>query len=314
MALSIFPAQTVSLDLSEVSKTQKTVVVPSLDVAKTATVNFTPGVYVITCVSSTNATVIFYDSSLNVITTATTVSGTVTVNLGTTATKILCSINTGSNINVNFTVSGATVATTSGTLDTVSASGSYTVANRCRAYIVAVSGGQGGRNGESGYYGGDGGNSGGVTLLTTILEAGTYAVTIGAGTGPYPPSQSQRPIPGTTLMTLNGTTIIEAVGPNNNPAPGGAWGGFRSNGAGGTSIATDVILRSVSGSGATTGGGRGGIDNGTQVYAGGGNGGLGTGGAGGGYPGTGFGGGGGGGNQGGGGGSGSNGGIYIMRF
>jgi hypothetical protein len=312
MGLSVFPAP--SIDLSEVTKAQKVITVPSLDVAKWSNITLTPGVYTFTCVSSTIATVYLYDSSLNLIGTAVTSSGTVVVNIGTTVTKMLAKINTGTNIAINITLTGSTISSSSGILDTISASGNYTVAASCLAYLVAVSGGQGGRNGESGYYGGDGGNSGGVTLLTTNLAAGTYVATIGAGTGSYPPSQSQRPVPGTTSLTFNGTTIIEAVGPNNNPAPGGAWGGFRSNGAGGSSIATDVILKSVSGSGATTGGGRGGIDGGTQNYIGGGNGGLGTGGYGGGYNGTGFGGGGGGGNNGGGGGAGSDGGIYIMRF
>ena len=314
MGLSIYPAQ--GVDLSEVTKAQKVITVPSAAAAKWANLSLTPGVYTFTCTSSTIATVYLYDSSMNLIGTAVTSSGTVVVNVGTAVSKVLAKINTGTNIAINITLTGSTISTSSGVLDTISTSGSYTLTNRCLAYLVAVSGGQGGRNGESGYYGGDGGNSGGVTLLTTILEPGTYTATIGAGTGPYPPSQSTRPVPGSTTLTLNGTTIISADGPTNSPAPGGAWGGFRSNGNGGSSIATDPILRtSLSDlTGATTGGGGGGVDGGNVGGGGGGNGGLGYGGGKGGGWGSGFGGGGGGGNNGGGGGNGSDGGIYIMKF
>lgn len=315
MPISVFPEPSNAVDLSEITKTQKVITVPDNATAKTATVNFTPGVYTISCTSTTVATISFYDSSYTLIGTSTTTSGSVIVNLATTATRVLCSINTGTNIAINFVVTGATVTTASGTLDSISASGSYVVANTCLAYLVAVGGGAGGKSGESGYYGGDGAPSGGVTNLgPVILAAGTYTATIGNGSaaigisGPWNAS-------GSTTLTLNGTTIISADGVANgySTPTGGGNGGNRSAGNGGSSAATPTLLKSVAGSGATTGGGGGGQDNGFNGGQGGGNSGLGRGGNAG-SAGTAFGGGGGGGNRGGGGSPGAAGGILVMRY
>jgi hypothetical protein len=69
-------------------------------------VSLDAGIYTITCTSSTNATVDFYTNSTTVLTSATTVTGSITVNLASAVTKIGVYINTGTNVTVNIQLIG----------------------------------------------------------------------------------------------------------------------------------------------------------------------------------------------------------------
>lgn len=253
---------------------------------------FSVGVYNITCVSSTVATVAFYNSNTP-ITTISTVSGAVSVNLGTAATHIAYSTNTGSNIQILITLVGVPLASgVSGVLDTITSSGTYTFTGRAAILLVGA-----GNNGGGGFIdhagrheGGSGGASGGVSGPHYVELTGSTPVTVGAAPG--------------GLSSFAGFTT--------GSAGSGAGGG---NGSAGSSSSNGAPVRP-----GTTGGGAGGrrwYQNGPNT--GGGNGAIGTGGAGGsnsaGSPGTGRGAGGGGGSGSGFvGGNGTAGVVYVVRI
>ena len=141
------------------------------------------GVYTITCASSTVANVEFFNGT-TYIGTATTVSGTVSYNLASAATRITYYINTGSNITIGILQTGNPVtAAVSGTLDTITSTSTYTATgNTGVAYVVVVGGGGGGGAGRTNdtYSGAGGGGSGGVSSSISSLT-GNVSVTIGTG-------------------------------------------------------------------------------------------------------------------------------------
>ena len=143
-----------------------------------ASVNLDPAIYTISCVSTTVAKIEFYSGETTVLATGTTSSGTTTVNLGTAADRVRVWTDTGSNVNV--TIAKTAVALTnnfSGTLDTITASGTYTGTSASGyAFVVVVGGGGGGSNGVAN--GGAGGGSGGVGSKIVALT-GSMPVTIG---------------------------------------------------------------------------------------------------------------------------------------
>lgn len=286
--------------------------------------SFAPGIYSITCVSSTNVTIAFYNGT-TLLTTVATVSGSVTAVLGSAATSIVYWANTGSNIALNITLTGLALPTgsASGTLDTIASSGTYTQTGR--AIVFAVAGGAGGGVAQSQYVGGVGGVSGGFAGPTMIQLTGSVSVTIGAG------GNSASAGGATTFGSLtansggtgavgggNASLNVNLNFPNNgnaggttgaNGAPvisgttgggggGGSWypGSGSSGGAGGGTGSTNVAIGS---------GGNGGNGSNTSV-----------GGAG--NSGTGYGGGGGGAGMGsngsGAGGAGRQGVVYVLRF
>ena len=125
-----------------------------------AAVNFPAGTYTITCTSTVTSNVDFWNGS-TFIGTATTVSGTVAYNLATAANKIAFWTSSGTSVNVNFALSGQTVSSSfSGTIDTLTNSGTYNVTGT--VYVVVVGGGGGGSGGQANNQG-FGGGSGGVT-------------------------------------------------------------------------------------------------------------------------------------------------------
>jgi hypothetical protein len=139
----------------------------------------TAGVYRFTCVSSTVATIYFYNGSA-LLTTAVTSSGTVDVSLSTAPTKVAFFTNTGSNVLITFTFLAAPLSSgANGTVDTLTTSQTYTQTGP--AFVVVVGGGGGGAGTNSSYggYKGGGGGSGGVQSSTYTLT-GSTVVTIGA--------------------------------------------------------------------------------------------------------------------------------------
>lgn len=268
-------------------------------------VSLSAGIYSVTCVSTTIAKVTFYNGTTP-LTTATTVTGSTTINLGQSATSILYWVDTGTDINISMTLTGTPLASgVSGTLDTITASGTYTGTGY--GFALVVSGGQRGYSGwtYSGYAaGGAGGSSGGVVGPFAVTLTGSMSVTVGAaGIGSDGALGGSSTFAGQTATC--GGTGSGAGGPGNNQ--GTRPGSASSNGV-------PVIN-------GTTGGGGGGLGslNG-NAGAGGGNGVIGTGGNGGsntaGYNGSGYGAGGGGGGAGPGYGPGgaTQGVVYVIRF
>jgi len=139
---------------------------------------FTPAIYTVTCSSAVVAVVEFYSDSFTVITTATTVSGTVAVNLASTADRIKIYVKSGTSIPVTITKSANSLTNSfSGTLDTITSTGTYTgTSTSGYGYVVVVGAGGGGANTGANK---GGGGSGGVGVKIAALT-GSMAVTIGA--------------------------------------------------------------------------------------------------------------------------------------
>jgi hypothetical protein len=283
-----------------------------------------PGIYSITCISSTNATVQFMTDVSTILLSATTVSGAVNVNIASAVTAVRISTNTGTNIDVTITLIGNPLTNAlTGILDTLTTSGTYTENSTSGfAYVCAVGGGGGGAGGFTGnvpftfHDGGGGGASGGV-ITGIVALTGSQAFTIGAnGTGSTNDGTDGGATTFSTITALGGTKGTKADGsgpPSNGGAAvtGGGAGG--SGGASGSASSTTFSFIQV---GTTGGGGGGQYSSNTGTGAGSG---IGTGGNGGsnaaGSNGTGNGSGGGGGNRNAqSGGNGTAGIIYVVRY
>jgi len=151
-----------------------------------AVLSLDPAVYTVTCNSGTVANVVFLSSSNTVVTSATTTSGTVSVNLASAVNKIQVFTDTGTNIPVTITkIATALTDNFSGTLDTVTTTSTYTgTSTSGLGYAVVVGAGGGGQGGNGvppgTVYGGQGGGSGGVGGKVVTLT-GSMSVVIGAG-------------------------------------------------------------------------------------------------------------------------------------
>ncbi len=149
-----------------------------------STTSFSVGVYVITCVSGTISKVTFFNGNSPIVT-ATTSSGTTTINLATAATRIDYYTNTGTSviITITNTASIPVFAGLSGTLDTITSTTNTYAPAADRAHCVLVGGGGGGGS-STGGYGVGGGGSGGITGGPVELTGSNMTVTIGsAGVG-----------------------------------------------------------------------------------------------------------------------------------
>jgi hypothetical protein len=173
MALNVFPLPTSS------NFTTTAVNCASASNLYGGIISLDPGVYSITCVSSTNATVVFSMGEETEVTRATTVSGSVSVNLASPIDRIKVWINTGTNIVVTITRTASAInSSISGTLDTVNNSGTYTGTSTSGYGYVLIAGAGGGGGNASGCCG-TGGGSGGVAYGIKQLT-GSMSVTIGA--------------------------------------------------------------------------------------------------------------------------------------
>ena len=171
-----------SLSGSSVSSIAQTFTAASPAYRYKSTVDLAVGTYTVSCISSTNATIEFYNGS-TLITSVTTTSGTVVVNLATAATNIAYFVNTGTSIIISLQLTGVALTTaSSGTVDIITNTSTYNQTGL--VYYCVVGGGGGGGNGSSQQ--GGGGGSGGIESGRTILNTST-SITIGAagngGTG-----------------------------------------------------------------------------------------------------------------------------------
>jgi len=232
-----------------------------------------PGIYTITCISTTNTTVTFWNGSTEILS-ATTSSGTVNVNLPNGATSFYYSINTGTSISIDIQRVANPVSYAAAVVDILTGTGTYT--HTGKAYVIAVGGGEGGQSSEfsgGGFSGtaGRGGKSGGIAQDLLTLS-GTVNYVVGAGGNANGPGGGGNPNAGGNSTFSNVATSAN-VGNGN----GGAGQPNTGNGGDGTAGTTSAYPFVVTG---TTGGGGGG----TRTNGNGGNGGgsgIGTGGAGG---------------------------------
>jgi hypothetical protein len=265
MAISSFPIGGGSASVSVPAITGSSVIATTANTYYVSNTAFAVGVYSITCTSSATATVDFYNGA-SLITSVSTTSGVVIVNLATAATKIeyKTAIANASNIYIyiNQTSDSLVSTTFSGTLDTITSSTTYaTTSANGYAYVVAVGAGGGG-GAAGGYFGnanqaGGGGGSGGVASGYVALT-GNVAVNIGA-IGTF---ANNRGTPG----NAGGATSFGALTANGGsggganqyttPASGGGGGSPR-GGQGGGYSGGPVAARPIYGfvKNGTTGGG-----------------------------------------------------------
>ena len=221
MASNVFPQATTS----SVSARAATIVSPSTYYRLSQT--FSASVWSITCVSSTIANITFYNAAGSAITNAITSSGSISVNLASDAAYAIIHINTGSNVVVTFTQTALPLVSNtvsfSGTLDTITSSGTYTPESGAGpAYVLCF--GAGGGGGGSGYAasGGGGGGAGGLWAGYYTLPS-SLSVTIGAfGNGGGPAGGPAN------AGNAGGTSVF-----GNIQATGGRGGGPGSGGTGG---------------------------------------------------------------------------------
>ena len=208
-----------------------------------------PGIYTVTCASGTVANVIFMSSASAIVTSATTSSGTVTINLASAVDRVRVYINTGTNIVVTITKTANALSNVfSGTLDTITPLGSSTYTGTSTSglgYAIIVGGGGGGGGGQaatggSGVSGGGGGAAHSIVTLT-----GSMAVTIGGG-GTAGPAWN-----GGSANGGNGTASTFAGMTANGGTGGGGGTTTNTGGTGGT--ATGGTINNTGGGGSTNG-------------------------------------------------------------
>lgn len=144
-----------------------------------ASVEMSEGIYDITCPSGTITNVELFNSNTLVMS-ATTSSGVVSVSLSEPVNRIDFWINTGTNVAilVKQTAARGIFSEFSGTLDTITSSGTY---NQTGPVVLAiVGGGAGGASNGGSSYPGRGGGGGGLRTVRTTLNTST-SVTIGSG-------------------------------------------------------------------------------------------------------------------------------------
>lgn len=287
-----------------------------------ADIDLEPGVYEVSCVSTTVTYFYLLSASNDLILQSQTTSGTVTIVLAQPAARIFYYTNTGSSVTVGITLTGLNLPTGafSGTLDTITASGNYNSLGS--AWVYGVAGGSGGNGQSAGnFFGGNGGKGGGRIEPQIVQINSSTAVVIGAGgTGSTTNVFTGNSGGSTSFGNLTANANTNSSG-NNTGATGGGGSNFNTAGNG----AAPAAPRPVFMNGGSNGGGGGGSGNG--INGNGGAGGIGTGGMGGrgdgsnnglnGFPGSGYGAGGGGGGNGnavGTGGDGTQGVVYVLRF
>jgi hypothetical protein len=298
MAISVFPTPVVSsLNASAITATAANTMYEAL-------LSLDPAIYTVTCASATVTRFEFYSGASTLVTKGQTVSGTVSINVASSADRIRLWTDTGSNVVVTITKTASSLTNQfSGTLDTVTATGTYTGTSTSGfGYCVLVGGGGGGSSSVDNNSICGGGGGGGVAIKLLALT-GSMAVTIGAAGAN-----------GAATGTAGGNSTFSTLTAN------GGSGGIRGagGGTGGTATGGEYNLTGTSGgAGSNNGGGDangGSPDSSVSKFA---VATIGTGGSGAsgeGDVGTGYGAGGGGGKGGNAGANGTAGVLYVLRF
>lgn len=274
MAISVFPAPTSASGGSSVSAFAATI--PTVQTTYEHVNNFETGVYTISVApSSTNAKITFHSNNA-FITSVSTTSGTVSLQLSTAATKAYITTRAGGSTNAIVTISKTANVLSpddigSGTLDTITTTGNYNQTGLLG--VLVIGGGAGGSMAFSnGNEGGAGGRAGFINGDVVFTNSPTL-VTIGAG-GAGQTWNTDGRTPGNSsfgnLVTANSANNQEFANGNGNA-------GTQQDSLPGNSSA---VFPSFNGN-ATTGGGGAGNSQNHGVFPLGGGSGIGTGGTGG---------------------------------
>lgn len=227
MAISVFPAASSS------SVTAQAVSTTTANVQKTVIQTFNPGVYQISVSPSSSIAIVQFISGSTWIGQTTTSSGTINYNLATAADRIYVqSNNVGDVVTVNLTASVPVANSISGTLDTITSSGTYSQTGLL--WVLAIGGGGGGGGARNGYGSGGGGGATGAMSMYFGNVSSSTSVTIGTG-GAGGAIQGLGTAGGTTSF---GTYAV-AIGGEGGNWPGGPGGGVSV--PSGTSSGTVVV-------------------------------------------------------------------------
>jgi len=313
MAIAIFPEAAASSGGASTASIYG-FTIPAAYTDYAASIAFESAVYDITCAPTSDVVTYTFLSGSSVLLTGTTSSGNaLNLNLGTGATTLHIK-STAANTAVTITKKASNLPGTalSGTLDTITSSGTYNQTGKL--YVLAVGGGAGGGGGNVGGYSeaGNGGHAGAVTGYLGFFNTAT-SVTVGArGNGNAANSGRTGNAGGGTTF---GNVVSAAGGGAGASGTGGNGGVYEYGGRDAAGPSSSVINPALSVKTGNNGGGGGG-----NAGAGGSNGsgsGIGTGGNSGGGNATGYGAGGGGGNAGqnsaSSGGAGASGVVYVLR-
>jgi hypothetical protein len=241
MASNIFP---VAVTSSSSGINASAITAASAFVVYEGIQTFDPAIYTITCASATITNIQFLSNTSTLITSGVTASGTISINLASTADRIRLWTNTGSNVVVTITKTASALTNQfSGTLDTITSSTTYTQTSTSGfAYFLMGGGGGGAGSANQQYGGGSGGGSGGFRSGIVALT-GSMPIVIGA-------FGALRSAGGST--TFAGLTCTGGGG-------GADGGGNATGGAGGTPDGSAGGGTPAGGSPYGSGGGGGGI-------------------------------------------------------
>ncbi len=202
--------------------------------------SYPAGVYTVTSPTAVVAIVEFYSGS-TLLVTATTASGSISVNLASAADKVKYYITSSSNVSIGIEQTGITVTSIdSGVLTTYTSNATLSTPGIYYFTIVGAGGG-GGAGGTNGT-GGGGGGSGGITTVGPVTVTNNATITIGTagnggtnmGTNGNAGNASSVAISGGSTYTANGGGGGGSGGPPNGHTGGaGGAGGTPGGGVGG---------------------------------------------------------------------------------
>jgi hypothetical protein len=227
MSINVFPVAVTSSSSINASS----ITCASPHTVYSSSLSLEPAIYTVTCTTSTIAQVYFYSGISTLVASATTVSGTVAVQVPSSVSRVLIWTNTGSNIVVTITkVASALTNAFSGTLDIITSSTTYTgTSTSGYAYAVLIGGGGGGGGSQwNRTYAGNGGTGGVCSKLVELT--GSMAVVIGSGG-----------IAGTHLANggNGGTSTFAGMSAGGGIGGSFAGGESRTHGAGGVATGGD---------------------------------------------------------------------------
>jgi len=232
VAISVFPiAETGGIEAYSVATT-------TANIQKSVTIDLDPGIYEVTVSPVSSIGIIQFFNGSTYIGQTTTVSGIINFNLATPANRIMVqSNNVDDVVTISLAANLVVSNTISGTLDTITTSGTYSQTGLL--WVLALGGGGGGSGGRSGWAAGSAGGGSGVMSMFYGDVTGNTTVTIGTkGNGS---AANTGGLAGTS--TSFGSYAVAKGGDG-----GGGPGGISGNAASGTNTAT-VVVASV---GATT--------------------------------------------------------------
>lgn len=223
MGVSVYPAT-----VSSAGPDANSITCASANTLYGAALSLSPAIYTISCATTTVAKVEFLSNISTVITTGTTVSGTITVNLATQCDRVRVWTDTGSNIVVTITLTASAINNDiSGTLQTITSSQTYTgTSTSGYAYAMLVGGGKGGSSGNAS--GADEGTNGYAGQVVGGIVALTGSMPIVIGTG----GAGGAATPGYSYGTINPGTNGTAT----------TFAGLTANGGGTNTAATPTSI------------------------------------------------------------------------